>query len=311
MHAHRGGRHAHARAGLNAHGQHLGSLTIRAHVRATAATMHGAPSRGADDRGPGVTQPGRSVFGSSPEQIRTAVTALRGRRPRPLDDGAGCLGPRSARCLRARGGGLEPPKTGPEPVVLPITPPPNGRRDLSSRTSLVRSRLRAFAGGAQPRERPLAAEQVHRVEERQARGAGPRPPRTAPASPCAALMPSASIDGAEVDRLRRVHSHVSTCAITASSTSPTRSVCSTTRPTTSGSIANVVVGDEQEVHLVDELHRASPRAPARSRDRRAASRGRRGRRTARVRERLRRGRASSSSVRAGGSTRRSASRASC
>ena len=25
----------------------------------------------------------------SPEQIRTAVTALRGRRPRPLDDGAG------------------------------------------------------------------------------------------------------------------------------------------------------------------------------------------------------------------------------
>jgi hypothetical protein len=26
----------------------------------------------------------------SPEQIRTAVTALRGRRPRPLDDGAGC-----------------------------------------------------------------------------------------------------------------------------------------------------------------------------------------------------------------------------
>src|SRR5689334_12334022 len=26
----------------------------------------------------------------------------------------------------ARGGGLEPPITGPEPVVLPITPPPNG-----------------------------------------------------------------------------------------------------------------------------------------------------------------------------------------
>ncbi len=29
--------------------------------------------------------------GCSPEQIRTAVTALRGRRPRPLDDGAGLL----------------------------------------------------------------------------------------------------------------------------------------------------------------------------------------------------------------------------
>src|ERR1019366_10481101 len=26
----------------------------------------------------------------------------------------------------ARGGGLEPPITGPEPAVLPITPPPNG-----------------------------------------------------------------------------------------------------------------------------------------------------------------------------------------
>ena len=61
----------------------------------------------------------------SPEQIRTAVTALRGRRPRPLDDGA-VLKPRAIPSV-ARGGGLEPPKTGPEPVVLPITPPPNGR----------------------------------------------------------------------------------------------------------------------------------------------------------------------------------------
>ena len=30
----------------------------------------------------------------------------------------------------ARGGGLEPPTTGPEPVVLPITPPPNGQRAM-------------------------------------------------------------------------------------------------------------------------------------------------------------------------------------
>ena len=28
------------------------------------------------------------------------------------------------------GGGLEPPMTGPEPVVLPITPPPNGQRHM-------------------------------------------------------------------------------------------------------------------------------------------------------------------------------------
>ena len=32
----------------------------------------------------------------------------------------------------ARGGGLEPPTTGPEPVVLPITPPPNGQRAMSA-----------------------------------------------------------------------------------------------------------------------------------------------------------------------------------
>jgi hypothetical protein len=31
---------------------------------------------------------------------------------------------------QARGGGLEPPMTGPEPVVLPITPPPKGVRAL-------------------------------------------------------------------------------------------------------------------------------------------------------------------------------------
>ena len=55
--------------------------------------------------------PGRQ---RSPDRIRTGVTGLRGQRPRPLDDGAG-----------ARGGGLEPPTTGPEPAVLPITPPPN------------------------------------------------------------------------------------------------------------------------------------------------------------------------------------------
>jgi hypothetical protein len=32
--------------------------------------------------------PERGPFGSSPDGIRTRATALRGRRPRPLDDGA-------------------------------------------------------------------------------------------------------------------------------------------------------------------------------------------------------------------------------
>src|SRR3954470_3055182 len=44
---------------------------------------------------------------------------------------------RRSRLLRvARGGGLEPPTTGPEPAVLPITPPPNGPDQPSSRPGL-------------------------------------------------------------------------------------------------------------------------------------------------------------------------------
>src|ERR1700759_4272335 len=100
----------------------------------------------------------------SPDRIRTGVTALRGRRPRPLDDGAvhgaGVLGAGVASAVqttasppvRPTGGrvvilpheqartffasalvsraagvpGLEPRLTGPEPVGLPITPYPNG-----------------------------------------------------------------------------------------------------------------------------------------------------------------------------------------
>src|SRR5437764_12788158 len=42
------------------------------------------------------------------------------------------------RCEPARGGGLEPPMTGPEPVVLPITPPPKGGGHPSSRRSAAR-----------------------------------------------------------------------------------------------------------------------------------------------------------------------------
>src|SRR5437588_10089144 len=45
------------------------------------------------------------------------------------------------RCFRgARGGGLEPPMTGPEPVVLPITPPPKGGQLYPSRSRALRRR---------------------------------------------------------------------------------------------------------------------------------------------------------------------------
>ena len=63
----------------------------------------------------------------SPNGIRTRVATLRGWCPRPLDDGAERR--RSIDTMDAagaRGEGLEPSITGPEPVVLPITPPPNG-----------------------------------------------------------------------------------------------------------------------------------------------------------------------------------------
>ena len=65
---------------------------------------------------------------SSPNGIRTRVATLRGWCPRPLDDGAerGESGTTRPESRRARGEGLEPSITGPEPVVLPITPPPNG-----------------------------------------------------------------------------------------------------------------------------------------------------------------------------------------
>src|SRR5436190_329529 len=59
----------------------------------------------------------------SPERIRTAATALRGRRPRPLDDGALET---SLWCNERTAGvpGLEPRLTEPESVGLPITPYP-------------------------------------------------------------------------------------------------------------------------------------------------------------------------------------------
>lgn len=94
--------------------------------------------------------PGERAFvlvdGCSPDRIRTGATALRGRRPRPLDDGAvlGCaraylatwrvahrISPRAQKdAPGAEAGvpGLEPRLTEPESVGLPITPYPIGAR---------------------------------------------------------------------------------------------------------------------------------------------------------------------------------------
>ena len=53
-------------------------------------------------------------FYGSPKGNRTPVFAVRGRYPRPLDDGT----------VLAGGEGFEPSLTGPEPAVLPLNDPP-------------------------------------------------------------------------------------------------------------------------------------------------------------------------------------------
>ena len=59
-------------------------------------------------------KPRRSeVLRFSPNGSRTRVTAVRGRRPRPLDD----------RAVYAPGDGFEPPMIGSEPIALPLGEP--------------------------------------------------------------------------------------------------------------------------------------------------------------------------------------------
>ena len=109
----------------NARSVDVSAASVRAHERGLRRRSAADEATSRRIAAPRAEQQKRPALSSSaglcsPEQIRTAVTALRGRRPRPLDDGAGCRIDEPA----ARGGGLEPPMTGPEPVVLPITPPP-------------------------------------------------------------------------------------------------------------------------------------------------------------------------------------------
>src|SRR5690606_5869109 len=73
---------------------------------------------------------------SAPLRPRHTARARIGRRLSPTPD------------VRARGGGLEPPITGPEPVVLPITPPPKGDEDPtgSPRSGPTRARPHTWPG---------------------------------------------------------------------------------------------------------------------------------------------------------------------
>src|SRR3954454_6237448 len=92
------------------------------------------PARGGLHQGRERREPPAGMAGGSrrrsPEGIRTLATAVRGRRPGPLDDGAvhAPLDETVLRtwCFLAGVPGLEPRLTEPETVGLPITPYPKG-----------------------------------------------------------------------------------------------------------------------------------------------------------------------------------------
>ena len=130
---------------------------------ATVAGTRRSPAR--------LREPGFRV--GSPEQIRTAVTALRGRRPRPLDDGARPLG-RGTRAASS-GGRTRTPNDRTRTCCVADYTTPEGPARLADRVSrravspvLESRRSRAARSRASGR---VPAEQVHRVEQRQARGA--------------------------------------------------------------------------------------------------------------------------------------------
>ena len=88
------------------------TTSLAAHAPSRAARASRACERrdeeAARDAGRDEARDGsRASMCGSPEQIRTAVTALRGRRPRPLDDGAGF-----ARCSRWIPGWMLPTGSG-------------------------------------------------------------------------------------------------------------------------------------------------------------------------------------------------------
>ena len=115
----------------------------------------------------------------SPDGIRTRATALRGRRARPLHNGALERDETSAERTVAAGTascagvlGLEPRLTEPESVGLPITPYPMGARPCWADGSLYPSRRRGVPN----------ATGVSRPDGRSAPGSGRSVSRRGPAS---------------------------------------------------------------------------------------------------------------------------------
>ena len=105
---------------------------------------------------------------ASPDRTRQSPTAgpeasqrWSGLCPRTAPAGAPDLlrpgGIGASRTERARGGGLEPPTTGPEPAVLPITPPPKVGSPGGAATNCSKAR----SAGAHPVGATSSLEPVH------------------------------------------------------------------------------------------------------------------------------------------------------
>src|SRR4051812_34544426 len=98
------------------------------------------------------TKPEQYRKARTPDQVRTGVTALRGRRPRPLDDGGWTYMTGDIASF-AGVPGLEPRLAEPESAGLPITPYPIGgtTRNFSAVRPRVERACAAFR--AAPRTR--------------------------------------------------------------------------------------------------------------------------------------------------------------
>ena len=187
------------------------------------------------------------VLRCSPDRIRTGATALRGRRARPLHNGAStrCAmhhersepEPRAraiAICNRAGVPGLEPRLTEPESVGLPITPYPIGSSAASaptanapqSRGMAATSRRRGYPTRGRVNAIPIRPSMRPRGARLDAANAAvPGRPARSGAGPAVRSRPSSSSDSNSGGETRR--------PVTATRTGPKASLGLSPRPSTS------------------------------------------------------------------------------
>ena len=139
-------------ARITKHAARVAQLTRHAvAVRRPNGDFAGEPAATRGSRKKDLAQrAGRRI--GSPEQIRTAVTALRGRRPRPLDDGAEYLR------IRCSGGRTRTPNDRARTCcVADYTTPEGGRHRLADHLPAKSKRSRAAPRRASARSRPSSS----------------------------------------------------------------------------------------------------------------------------------------------------------